>query len=237
MRFGSPVFLAVVLGVIGIVLLLVGLRTLGARMERKQRLRRLEERIESLPADIRAPLQEKMARYREKARGRGSGPRQRNARWEQFVTRKVGEAEEMAEIHERLLLMGRISRMKRRLSGLPDEARFDVEKRLCSHAHETLSRIPDEEKREASRDRYATIVMTMAEVTFHLPLDRRLVLQTRLEGLPRNRQERILSALSRFAVEGLASAPDARARAGAWEIRYEELLNEAEDEDAAEASG
>lgn len=234
---GSPVFLAVVLGVIGIVSLLVVLRTLGARLERKKRFRQLEERIEALPADFRAPLRERMARYREKARGRGSGPRQRNARWEQFVTRKVGEAEEMAKIHESLLLLGRISRMERRLSGLPEEARFDVEKRLRSHAHETLSRIRDEEKREASRDRYATIVMTMAEVTFHLPLDRRLVLQTRFEALPRNRQERILSALSRFAVEGLSPVPDAKARAGAWEIRYEELLNEAEDEDAAEASG
>ena len=229
--YRSPAFWAVVFGVIVVVALLV-LRTLGARMERKKRLERLEERIAALPSEIRESLREKLAGHREKTLTRDSGPRERNAGWERFLTREVGEAEEVAKIHNALLAMGRIKRLERRIAALPEDARDDVDQRLRDHARETRSRIPDARRREAARERFATVVVSVAEVNAHLPLDRRLVLRTRFEALPRDRQDRITSVLSNFAAEGLSAIREAKDRADAWEIRYEELLAEAEDEDA-----
>ncbi len=234
--YRSPAFWAIVLGVIVVVALLV-LRTLGARLERKKRLERLEERIAALPDEIRESLREKLARHREKTLTRGSGPRERNAGWEQFLTREVGEAEEVAQIHNALLAMGRIKRLERRIAALPEDARDDVAHHLRDQAREMLSQIPDRRRRAAARERFANVVVTVAEANVHLPLDRRLVLQTRFDALPRDRQERIMSALLKFASEGLSSIREAEDRADAWEVRYEELLNEAEDEGRAGVSG
>lgn len=233
--YRSPAFWAVVFGVIVVVTLLV-LRELGARTERKRRLGRLEERIAALPDEIRESLREKLAGHREKTLARGAGLRERNAGWEKFLTEEVGEAEEVARIHNALLAMGRIKRLERRIAALPEDARADIDQHLRDHARETLSRISDRKKRDAARERFANVVVTVAEVNVHLPVDRRLVLRARFDALPRERQARITVALSKFASEGLSSIREAEDRADAWEIRYEELLNEAEaeDEDAPE---
>lgn len=233
--YRSLAFWAIVFGLIVVVALLV-LRAWGVRLERKKRLERLEERIAALPDEIRESLREKLAGHREKTLTRGAGLRERNAGWERFLTEEVGEAEEVARIHNALLAMGRIKRLERRIAALPEDARDDVDHHLRDQARDMLSQIPDRKRRAAARERFANVVVTVAEANVHLPADRRLVLRTRFDALPRDRQERIMSALLKFASEGLSSIREAKDRADAWEVRYEELLNEAEDEGRAGVS-
>lgn len=229
--------MAIVFGAIGLVSLVVVVRSLVRRSRRRRRLQRLEERIEVLPSEVRESLREKMARHLEETPPEDSGLRRRDARWERFLTKAVADAEGTAKIHEALSLMGRLASLDRRIGALPEEARRDLRKRLREYADETLPGIPEAKKRDTNWEQFAAVAVAAAEINVHLPLDRRLLLSTRFEALPPDRRERVTTRLALFTIERLPSISDAKTRSRAWEIRYEELLAEAEAGIAAASAG